>query len=321
MAVTTAYNYFLPTQVYTTQGALQVSKASKIIITGSMVTFSTRRGGPYVVRNNHPWFVDIKKVLQEGDTGKAYRLYNKKAEAAANRRVVKLVGNELEFDGKRFHPAFAEAYALSTRDGAGIEALNLFFQNLSENPSPISTKAFTNFMATTRMPITDRGTFLAYKRVNSRFLDHHTMTFDNRPGSVLKMNRERVDADQNATCSTGFHVCSHTYLDHFSAGPDLVVEINPRDVVAVPPDYSLSKMRLASYRVLCTLPYFKKQLLNHYQDALGSIPFFVTAQTDSWNVLEDVPNAVALAPHHNFMRPQEWLADRSVGGVDAMATA
>lgn len=287
-----------------------MSKAPKIIITGSMVSFTTRRGGPYVVRNNHPWFKDIKAALLEGDSGLAYRLYNKKAEAATNPKVVKLVGNELEFDGKRFHPAFAEAYALSTRNGAGIEALNLFFQNLSENPSPISMEAFTAFMAKTRMPITDRGTFLAYKRVDHNFLDHHTRSFDNRPGSVLSMKRERVDIDQSATCSTGFHVCSHTYLSNFSAGPDLVVEINPRDVVAVPPDYSLSKMRLASYRVLCTLPYFKKQLLNHYQDALGSIPFFVTEQTKAWDVMSDVKVS---REQPTFMTADAWLAQRGTG--------
>lgn len=290
-----------------------MSKESKVIITSAMVTFSTRRGGPYTARSNHPWFGDIKAALQAGDTGKAYRLYAKKAEAAAAPGGVKLAGNHLEFDGKRFHPAFAEAYALSTKHGAGIEALNLFFANLAANPNPISVEAFTAFMAKTRMPITDRGTFLAYKRVNHNFLDHHSNRFDNRPGAVCTMRRTDVDARQDQTCSTGFHVCSHTYLSHFSAGPDLVVEINPRDVVAVPPDYNLSKMRLCSYRVLCTLPYFKKQLLNHYQDALGNIPFFVTAQTKAWDVHADVPEHVMTRSRAAFMDVDTWLARRNVG--------
>ena len=292
-----------------------MTKQAKIIITSAMVSFTTRRGGPYTVRSNHPWFGEIKTALQAGDTGKAYRLYNKKAEEAAKPKSVKVVGNELEFDGKRFHPAFAEAYALSTKHGAGIEALNLFFANLQANPNPISVEAFTAFMAKTRMPITDRGTFLAYKRVGYDFLDHHSRSFDNRPGAVLSMKRSDVDIRQEETCSTGFHVCSHTYLSHFNAGIDLVVEINPRDVVAVPPDYSLSKMRLASYRVLCTLPYFKKQLLNHYQDALGSIPFFVTAQTAAWDVLSDVPEQHKKTPIVNEMTPEAWLAQRA-SGVD-----
>lgn len=297
-----------------------MSKAPKIVVTASMVSFSTRRRGPYTVHTNHPWFKDIKAALNDSDTGKAYRLYNKKAEAAVDRKSVKLVGNELEFDGKRFDPAFAEAYALSTRNGAGIEALNLFFQNLSENPNPISTMAFTSFMAKTRMPITDRGTFLAYKRVNHSFLDHHSNSYDNRPGSVLSMPRRQCDAVQENTCSTGFHVCSHTYLSSFPVGPDLVVEINPRDVVAVPPDYSLSKMRLCSYRVLCTLPYFKKRLMNHYQDALASIPFFVTAQTEAWNVFDDVSSGIASRPHPTFMEADDWLIQRATGKDAVTAT-
>lgn len=292
-----------------------MSKESKIIITSAMVSWSTRRGGPYTARSNHPGFADIKAALQAGDTGKAYRLYAKKAQADADPGSVKIVGNHLEFEGKKFHPAFAEAYALSTKHGAGIDALNLFFRNLAENPNPISVEAFTAFMAKTRMPITDRGTFLAYKRVNYNYLDHHSCSFDNRPGAVCSMLRTDVDDRQDQTCSTGFHVCSHTYLSHFSAGVDLVVEINPRDVVAVPPDYQLSKMRLCSYRVLCTLPYFKKQLLNHFQDALGNIPFFVTAQTAAWDVLSDVDSSVLERSRKAFMSVDDWLAQRNTGVV------
>ena len=246
--------------------------------------------------------------MQDGDTGLAYRWLAKKTDDAKKPKRVKLVGNELEFDGQKFHEAFAEAYAMSKGDPRGTEALNLFFTNLSENPNPISVNAFTNFMAKSRMPITDRGTFLAYRRCSDRWVDHHSGKFDNRPGSVCEMEREACDANQRNTCSTGFHVCSHTYLSRFSPGPDLVVEINPRDVVAVPPDYNLSKMRLRSMRVLCTLPYFKRQLLNYYQDALASIPFFVTEQTEAWNVMEDVSLTAEVKPLAQFMAVNEWLA-------------
>lgn len=283
------------------------SKEPKILITASMVSFSTRRA-QHTARSSHPYFADVKKALQDGDTGLAYRWLAKKTEDMKQPKRVKLVGNALEFDGQKFHEAFAEAYAMSKDDPRGTEALNLFFTNLSENPNPISVKAFTSFMAKTRMPITDRGTFLAYRRCNKDWVDHHSRSFDNRPGSVCEMDREDCDANQHSTCSTGFHVCSHTYLNNFSSGPDLVVEINPRDVVAVPPDYNLSKMRLRSMRVLCTLPYFKRQLLNYYQDALAMVPFFVTAQTESWNVMEDVTLTEEHKPRKSFMTVEAWLA-------------
>ena len=256
----------------------------KIVITAAMVNFSTKRSS-YTVRSNHPYFKEIKAALKDLDTGTAYRLYAKKQsdDASASGECVKVVGNHLEFDGKKFHESFAEAYALSQENGAGIEALNLFFQRLAQNPNPISLHAFTSFMAKTRMPLTDRRTWLAYKRVDWNFLDHHSQKWDNRPGFAMAMDRKDVDAIQSNTCSTGFHVCSHTYLSHFSNGIDLVVEIDPRDVVAVPPDYDLSKMRLSSYRVLCTLPFFKERLESRWQDALGNIPFFHTDQMSSWS--------------------------------------
>lgn len=274
----------------------------KILITSSVAMFSTRRK-VYTVRKSHDNFAKIVLALKDKDTGLAYRLYTQ----TKPQGKTKIVGNDLFFDGKKFHEAFAGAYAVAKEHGLSTGALDLFFENLSQNPNPISVEAFTAFMAKTRMPITDRGTFLAYKRVDYNYMDHHTGTFDNRPGSVMTMRREDCDADQSATCSTGFHVCSHTYLSHFPSGQDLVVEINPKDVVAVPPDYSLSKMRLASYRVLCTLPYFKEQLLNHFQDALGMIPVFTTAQTKKWDVLSDVEKE---GPQLNAMSAEAWLETR-----------
>lgn len=281
----------------------------KIIITSDMVSFATRRGGTYTVHRNHPFFDEVKAALQAGNTAQAYRWQAKAVgkTTGGDTSKFRVVGNELEYNGKRFHEAFAEAYLVCKDHGAGHDAMNLFFANLDENPNPISVHAFTSFMAKTRMPITDRGTFLAYKRVNSEFRDHHTRRFDNRPGCVLKMDRKDVDQVQSNTCSTGFHVCSHTYLSSFSPGPDLVVEINPKDVVAVPPDYNLSKMRLSEYRVLCTLPYFKRQLLNHWQDALAMVPFFRTEQTKAWDVLSDVSDKSNLV---NAMTADEWLASQ-----------
>jgi hypothetical protein len=289
--------------------AAAVKREKQIIVTTSMASFSTRRE-TYTVRSSHPYFSEIKAALQEKDTGAAYRFYAKRLKEEREVPVGKtrIVGNDIEFDGTKFHEAFAEAYALSRMNGASVAALDLFFSNLSKNPSPISLHAFTSFMAKTRMPITDRGTFLAYKRVNSQYLDHHTRRFDNRPGAVLKMDRGGVDSTQENTCSTGFHVCSHTYLSHFSDGPDLVVEINPRDVVAVPPDYSLSKMRLSQYRVLCTLPYFKEKIASHWQDALGELPFFHTGQTASWDPLTGVEARENIV---GFQPADEWAASTS----------
>ena len=64
------------------------------------------------------------------------------------------------------------------------------------------------------------------------------------------MERGQVDADRERTCSFGLHVAAFSYASNFTGGILLEVEVNPRDVVAVPPDYNQQKMRVCRYRVL-----------------------------------------------------------------------
>jgi hypothetical protein len=103
------------------------------------------------------------------------------------------------------------------------------------------------------LPITDDGYFLAYKRVNRNYTDCHSGTFDNHVGKVVEMPREKVNANRNETCSAGLHVCSHSYLSHYSGDRIVVVKINPKDVVSVPVDYNNAKMRVCRYEVVSEL--------------------------------------------------------------------
>lgn len=282
--------------------------SDKILITSAVAVFSTRRSS-YTVQKSHDYFKEIVAALKQKDTGTAYRLFVSKKENEPKRRVT-IKGNDLYFDDQKFDPIFAEAYQVAKEYGLSIEKLELFFKNLSENPSPISVMGFTGFVAKSRMPITDRGTFLAYKKIRGDWLDCHSITFDNRPECVVQMPRTKVNPNQNETCSTGFHVCSYDYLDKFGGKKVVVCEINPRDVVAVPADYSLTKMRVASYRVLCTLPYFKEQLLSYKADALGNIPIFNTGTVDDWDVMSDVDLKDSDKPRESKMTADEWLKVR-----------
>jgi hypothetical protein len=278
----------------------------KILITSSVAVFSTRRSS-YTVMKTHDFFTEIVAALKNKDTKLAYELYVTKKPKS---KRVEIRGNDFYFDEQKFDPVFAEAYQLAKIHGLSIGKLDDYFQNLMKNPSPISVHAFTGFTAKSRMPITDRGTFLAYKKIrHSTYRDIHSGRFDNRPGAVCAMDRKLVDIVQDHECSTGFHVCSHTYLGKFGGPSDveIVVEVHPKDVVAVPPDYEMTKMRVASYRVLCTLPYFKKQLLSYEADALGNIPIFNTEFTKSWDVMSDV---TLKSDIETFMTPEAWLESR-----------
>jgi hypothetical protein len=141
-----------------------------------------------------------------------------------------------------------------TKEGLPHEPLVLFAENLLKNPSYRAVNELFQFLEKNDHPITDNGCFIAYKKVRSDFLDGHTGTMDNSVGNIVEMPRNQVNEDSSQTCSYGLHVANWDYACNvYSAGEGAVmleVEVNPADVVAVPSDYSQSKMRVCKYLVL-----------------------------------------------------------------------
>jgi hypothetical protein len=120
------------------------------------------------------------------------------------------------------------------------------------NPSRRAVNELYSFLAHKNMPITDAGTFLAYKSVRSDYTDHHTGNFNNSIGNTLQMIRNNVCDDHNQGCSVGFHAGSLEYASSFG-GQDsilLIVEIDPADVVSVPSDCNCQKLRTCKYKVV-----------------------------------------------------------------------
>jgi hypothetical protein len=127
-----------------------------------------------------------------------------------------------------------------------------FLENLMQNPSKRVVDDLYRFLEKGRMPITEDGHFLAYKKVRADYKDIHSGKFSNTIGATFEMPRNMVDEDAQRTCSVGFHVCSYDYLPNFaSSGNDrvMVCKINPAHVVAIPADYNDTKMRVYKYVV------------------------------------------------------------------------
>ena len=120
------------------------------------------------------------------------------------------------------------------------------------NPSKRAVTELYGFLEKNSLPITPDGHFLAYKKVRKDFLDIHSGTMSNAVGTVVEMERNMVDDDQNRTCSTGLHFCSQEYLAHFGDGTSrtVILKINPADVVSIPNDYNNSKGRACRYEVI-----------------------------------------------------------------------
>ena len=124
-----------------------------------------------------------------------------------------------------------------------------FWSRLNNNPSHRSVNQLWNFMQACKVPLTDSGFILAYKGVRSDLKDKHSGTFENRPGKVLTMARNKVSDDPNEACHYGFHVGSLSYASSF-AERVVICKVDPADVVCIPYDHGHQKMRCCRYEVV-----------------------------------------------------------------------
>jgi hypothetical protein len=140
----------------------------------------------------------------------------------------------------------------SMNKGENFEFYLPFLENLLENPSPKAVSRLFDFLVANDIELTEDGHFIGWKVVRSDYKDHHSGTFDNSPGQTVKMPRTRVNDNDEVTCSNGLHVCSKSYIKHFSCSTSRVVsvKVHPRDVVSIPVDYGDAKMRTCQYEVL-----------------------------------------------------------------------
>lgn len=138
--------------------------------------------------------------------------------------------------------------------GRPVEAQINFFLNVQKNPSSRARLEAYRFVEANSLPITSKGTFLAYKRIREDYTDTYSGTISNKVGTRVVMPRNKVNDDPTQTCSHGLHVCAFGYLQHFTGDRLVVTEQNPRDIVSVPIDYNGMKMRVCEYYVTSEIP-------------------------------------------------------------------
>lgn len=196
--------------------------------------------------------------------------------SAKGKGRVSINDNVITYDGVEVTGLISSRIFEVLSAGLGVDPMVRFLENLMENPSRRAVLELFGFIDACRLPITEDGHFLAYKRVRDDYKDVHSGTFDNSVGQVLEMPRNAVDEDKDRTCSAGLHFCSYDYLKSFGGSRIMVLKINPRDVVAIPSDYNNSKGRTCRYEVVDEIP------VNEYN--LPSTPIadgFTTGYVDS----------------------------------------
>jgi hypothetical protein len=208
---------------------------------------------PYLVDKSHPNYTKILDAIKAEDWDVVPELANiAKALTTFGYGNVQVDADNgvVVYNGEEMHGSLTDRMLQMMREGFTVSPLVAFLDNLMENPSKRAVDELYGFLEHGKMPITEDGHFLAYKRVNDDYTSVHDSKTDNSIGSVVSMERNKVDDNKDRTCSYGLHFCSHEYLSSFSGARVVVLKVNPRDVVSIPTDYNDTKGRACEYEVI-----------------------------------------------------------------------
>jgi len=228
-------------------------KVVSYLLTPKNVTVVFDNGNPVTVPSSDTKrFNRIKELIKSDSLDELLFLVDK-ASAIDERSEGKfsVVDGAIIIDGEELPVGLSDKLLELVGADQDTLALENFWNNLKQNPTESSREGLFDFLAANRIPITRDGCFITYKKVRDDYLDSHTgKTHQNLPGKTVAMPRDQVDSDRNNTCSSGLHVAAFEYASGFSGTRLMEVKVNPRDVVAVPPDYKEQKMRVCKYQVL-----------------------------------------------------------------------
>jgi len=222
------------------------------------------QGKPLSIASSHLNYERIVEHLKN-DTGTEDALAPLTNVAASIRSLltvgdVDVTQDAILYRGEEIHSFLTQRMLEMLRLDLNIEPWAKFMGKLYEHPSAAAREELFLWLTQAQMPITQDGNFLAYKKVKLDYSSFHRGpdgdTVYNRVGETVEMDRESVNPDRYQTCSHGLHFCSWSYLPHYygSQGRVVILEIDPRDVVAIPADYENAKGRAWKYKVVGEVP-------------------------------------------------------------------
>lgn len=251
----------------------------------------------------------------------------------------------VSYQGEPIRGYLVERILAMMNDGFNIKPMTSYLENLMHNPSKRSVDELHGFNEYGRMPITEDGYFIAYKRI-SGWYDTYTGKVLNKPAHLLdnddlaklpytvnnvtvelvdgaltvSMPRNKVDDVAERTCSYGLHFCSQEYLKSFSGDKIVVLKINPADVVSIPTDYNNTKGRCAKYQVIDVLSeeeFNKAMNVDVFQTPVYDTGFNDNFNGEDWPEVTDDAVTVSDEPSPSFINGYlAGYADGRVPGGD-----
>lgn len=168
--------------------------------------------------------------------------------------------DRIEFDGEPVHDALARTIQRYWLEGRPYGGLVKFMERLSLNSCEHSRESLWRWVSDRDLEINAQGLIVAYKGVNADLTSVHSgpalvddVPFEghvpNQAGSVISMERSKVQHDPNVACGFGLHVGTKGYAQSFGTVL-LTVLVDPVDVVSVPTDCGGEKMRCCRYEII-----------------------------------------------------------------------
>ena len=212
-------------------------------------------GKQYTINASNPAFQNALKAYKESDwQGLVDYIHpaNKLTRLYFQYENIEVKDGNVYIDGDAVTSIVAERVLNALASNVDAVHVFKFMTRLQLNPSARAVNELYTFLEHKHLPITESGTFLAYKAVRSDFSDKYSGTFFNTVGSVLEMPRNKVDDNKEVGCSYGFHAGTLEYASDFASDSDklVLVEIDPADVVSIPTDCNFQKLRTCRYKVV-----------------------------------------------------------------------
>lgn len=238
-----------------------ISKHQILILPRSVVI--GKDGVPQTIMDTHPAYKSIIAAIENQDIDAAYKLMQPvetlKQYSQGNLRV-ELNGSDKKVFWKSYDITGSSIakrlISLCLKgDHKNIERLSKFTEKMYANPSAalVQSGRIFEFMAYADIEIDDDGDIIMYKSVRGNYMDKHSNTISNQPGTTVIMERSFVNDNNSSLCSYGLHVCSLAYLQQCfgSLGQRVVrCKVDPRDIVSITNDFKSSKIRCCKYYVM-----------------------------------------------------------------------
>lgn len=226
------------------------------IISPGSLTIVTVSGREFTWAKDHPNFEKVKEAIRASASAEEIEalmdVRGSLLKATASYGNVRIEGDTVYYKDRPIHNTLTERILQHLNEQLPVEPLLRFADNLFKNQRKSAVDSLYDFLESNKIPITDDGCFLVYKKVNENYRDYYSGNFDNSVGSSPEVAPWEVEEDRERTCSKGLHVCARHYLPAYYGGSGhvMVCKVNPEHVVAVPRDYNNSKMRVFKYEVI-----------------------------------------------------------------------